>query len=211
METPKRKRKVDSNTRRISPNPKSKMKKVKCCPSLFVSSRKPETLNVKKLQRALIHLKKSCPVMANLLDGAEPDFETQVAQKLSLRSNENPFNSLCRSLISQQLSGKAADSIYTKFIRRCGGESNVPTPKQVLKLTTKDLRDCGFSQRKSEYVQSLASFYEENKLSQNKFEKMTDNEIRECLLQVRGIGEWTIHMFLIFSLKRGDVLPVSPQ
>mmetsp|Transcript_30571 Transcript_30571/g.37806 ORF Transcript_30571/g.37806 Transcript_30571/m.37806 type:complete len:289 (-) Transcript_30571:191-1057(-) len=193
----------------ISPKLKgsAKVRKLTICPSNFVSCDSPQVLEEGKVEHALIHLRKVCPKLEEIISKISP--EKLVLKRMCSVSNADPFRSLCRALISQQLSTKAADSIYCKFTNLCGLEASCVTPDRILSFEKEQLRCCGFSQRKAEYVQSLASFFLENELDKAKFEIMTDNKIRECLIQVRGIGEWTIHMFLMFSLGRQDVLPVG--
>lgn len=121
---------------------------------------------------------------------------------------QDPFKALARSLVYQQLSTKAAATIFSRFETLCGGDSSV-TPEKILKLDCSDIKKCGFSGRKVEYVKSLATHFIENKVTREKLEKLTDSEVRANLIQVKGIGDWSIHMFLMFSLGRPDVFPVG--
>ncbi len=136
-----------------------------------------------------------------------------------LEPTKNPFQSLVRSIIYQQLSGKAAGSILNKFVslwpnKNPEGKSTsygawFPTPEDVLKLTNKQFKSAGVSNQKAEYLRDLASKFLDGTINHKKFKNMSDAEIEKHLVQVKGIGTWTAHMFLIFALNRPDVLPTG--
>ncbi len=115
------------------------------------------------------------------------------------------FEALCRSIIYQQLSGKAAGTIYGRFLKLF--PKDVPTPKLLLRKTSEQLRAVGLSNQKTNYLYDLARKFDEGFITPEKFPEMTDEEIREHLVAVKGIGVWTADMFLMFTLCRPNVLP----
>ncbi|BGP26885.1 DNA-3-methyladenine glycosylase II [Rhodotorula toruloides] len=136
----------------------------------------------------------------------------------------NPFRSLVSSILGQQVSWLAARSIQHKFCRLffphlpekapppgTPGISPFPTPHQVVDLPdrTASLRSAGLSGRKVEYIVELAERFVDGRLEAKMLWSMNDDELMKTLVECRGIGVWTVHMFLIFSAKRGDVLPVG--
>ena len=126
----------------------------------------------------------------------------------SIGSRTNPFQALVRAIIYQQISGKAAASIMKKFEALFPG-AKFPTPEQVKKLTPAKLRLAGISPQKAKYLIDLAGKFEDGTINPFNFSKMTNQEISEHLIQVKGIGQWTADMFLIFTLGRLNVLPVG--
>jgi DNA-3-methyladenine glycosylase II len=118
-----------------------------------------------------------------------------------------PFEALARSIIYQQLSGKAADTICGRFIALFPGK--FPTSEQVLKATSAKLRSAGLSQQKISYLKDLAEKCMNGTIDPRKFSKMSDEKIIEHVTAVKGIGEWTAHMFLMFTLGRPDILPTG--
>ncbi len=125
-----------------------------------------------------------------------------------LEPTKNPFQSLVRSIIFQQLSGKAATSILNKFVLLFKPKS-FPTPKDILKLSDAQFKSAGISAQKAGYLRDLASKFLDGTINPKKFSKMSDSEIEEHLVKVKGVGIWTAHMFLIFALNRPDVLPTG--
>ena len=115
------------------------------------------------------------------------------------------FQSLVRSIIYQQVSGKAAASIFKKFTTLFGGR--FPTPAQVLAKPLQELRGAGLSGQKASYIIDLATKIDNKTIKPRVFTSMTNDQIIEHLVQVKGIGVWTAQMFLMFTLKRPDVLP----
>jgi len=118
----------------------------------------------------------------------------------------NYFQSLCRSIISQQVSGAAADTIYKRFVSIFG---KFPNPEKVLSMSVKKLRSAGLSKQKVSYIRDLAQKFSDGTIVQKSLHKMSNDKVVEHLIQVKGIGEWTAHMFLIFTLNRLDVFPVG--
>jgi len=125
-----------------------------------------------------------------------------------LEPSNNYFQSLCRSIIFQQLSGTAASAIMKKFVA-LWPRKRFPTPHDVVSLTDAQFRSVGISFQKAQYLRDLSKKFLDKTISSSKIPSMTDEEIIAHLVQVKGIGEWTAHMFLIFALGRPDVLPTG--
>ena len=125
----------------------------------------------------------------------------------SVKPKGGPFLALVRSIIYQQLATKAADSIARKFCAIFSPKR--PEPETVLKLTTAKFRQSGISNQKEGYLRDLAQKFLDKTIDPKKFSKMNDLEVKDHLVQVKGIGPWTADMFLIFTLKRSDILPVG--
>jgi len=123
-----------------------------------------------------------------------------------LNPRQDYFQSLLRSIVFQQLSGKAAQTIYERFVDLIPKTSN-HCPNEVLKLDREEMRKTGLSFRKIDYVRNLADFFENNSFQKKDVEKMSDQEISKELIQIKGIGQWTVDMFLMFTLNRADILP----
>ncbi|MFA7310155.1 MAG: DNA-3-methyladenine glycosylase 2 family protein [Candidatus Paceibacterota bacterium] len=117
------------------------------------------------------------------------------------------FPSLIRSIIYQQISGKAAASILARV--QALFPKNKPTPEALIKIPVEKLRAAGLSSQKVVYLKDLAAKIVDGTIDEKKFPKMTSQEIIDHLIQVKGIGEWTAHMLLIFTLYRPDILPVG--
>ena len=116
------------------------------------------------------------------------------------------FQSLLRSIVFQQLSGKAAQTIYQRLVNLIPETSNL-CPNEVLKLDKDEMRKAGLSFQKINYVRNLADYFENNSFKKKEVERMTDEEISKELIQIKGIGQWTVDMFLMFTLSRADILP----
>ena len=116
------------------------------------------------------------------------------------------FQSLFRSIVFQQLSGEAAQTIFKRLVNLIAETSNL-CPNEVLKLDKDDMRKAGLSFQKINYVRNLADYFENNSLQKKNVEEMTDEEISKELIQIKGIGQWTVDMFLMFTLNRADILP----
>jgi DNA-3-methyladenine glycosylase II len=124
---------------------------------------------------------------------------------LQLRGKTDPFVTLARSIISQQISVKAAEAIWQKFLMECPK----CTPAQVLKAGPDALSACGLPKRKTEYVIDLAEHFKAKRVHTDKWADMDDEQVIAELLQIRGIGRWTAEMFLIFNLLRPNILPLD--
>jgi len=128
--------------------------------------------------------------------------------KPDLRHTRNAFESLVRAIVYQQISGKAAASILAKFLAAIP-HRKYPTPKEVLATPMRKLRGAGLSKQKVLYIRDLAAKFDSGYITPKKFPHMSDEEIRDHLIAVKGIGRWSADMFLMFSLNRPDVLPTG--
>ena len=125
-----------------------------------------------------------------------------------LNPRQDYFQSLLRSIVFQQLSGKAAQTIYERFVNLIPKTSN-HCPNEVLKLDKEEMRKAGLSFRKIDYVRNLADYFKNNSFQKKDVERMSDQEISKELIQIKGIGQWTVDMFLMFTLNRADILPCT--
>lgn len=125
-----------------------------------------------------------------------------------LRASTNAFKSLAHSIIYQQLSGKAAATIEKRFVALYHPKK-FPTPDDVLHTSIPKLRAAGLSGQKSGYLLDLARKFKDKTVDPKHFHLMTDEEISEHVISVKGIGQWTADMFLIFALNRPNVLPTG--
>lgn len=115
------------------------------------------------------------------------------------------FNELVKAIVYQQISYKAANSIYDRFIKEMGSENYVEN--DLIAKSESELRAVGFSKQKINYAFNIAVFFKEHKLSKLDWTKKTDEELLELLTTIKGVGEWTVQMLLIFQLKRMNVFP----
>ncbi len=122
-----------------------------------------------------------------------------------LQSRGEPYNALCRTIIGQQISVKAAASIWKKFE---DGVQNI-NPKNVIKYGNNNLRKFGLSSRKVEYIISLSNFLIDNPTAIKSWEKMDDKSVIKELCKIKGIGPWSAEMFLMFVFLRQDILPLG--
>src|SRR5262249_6141383 len=125
-----------------------------------------------------------------------------------LRPHTRHFETLVDAIISQQLSTKVADVILSRF-RAIYAPSRFPRPDQILATPNETIRAVGMSNGKVAFIKDLAAKSQDGTLKLHRMSRMSDEEIIEMLTGVKGIGVWTVHMFLIFSLGRLDVLPVG--
>jgi DNA-3-methyladenine glycosylase II len=123
----------------------------------------------------------------------------------SIETRGEPFVTLARSVVGQQISVKAAQSVWDRFSALM---KNV-NPRAVSKLTVEDMRAAGLSGRKVEYIKDLADYFQTGKVSVKQWDAMEDEAIIAELIAIRGIGRWTAEMFLMFYLRRPDVLPLD--
>ena len=124
---------------------------------------------------------------------------------LRLAGRGEPFLTLCRSIIGQQVSVAAADAVWVQFLAVCSRCA----PAQVMKAGPERLLACGLSKRKTEYILDLALHFKEKHVHIEKWAKMDDEDVISELIQIRGIGRWTAEMFLIFNLLRPNILPLD--
>ena len=122
-----------------------------------------------------------------------------------LNLNSNYFHSLINSIIGQQISVSAADSMKTKFFKL---KRNI-TPLTVSKLRTTDLRKCGLSRQKILYIRNISKFFLQNKKFIKNINKSSEEEIYNNLIEIKGVGNWTIHMFLMFSYGSSNIFPTG--
>lgn len=146
----------------------------------------------------------SDPTMAALIERIG---KIDIATRLKRRSEERPadaYGALLRAIVGQQLSTKAARTIYLRVVDLFGGST--PSPEQLLEAREEDLRAAGLSGRKTEYVRDLASHVLSGELELDRLDRLSDDEVIAEIVAVRGLGQWTAEMFLLFHLERPDVL-----
>jgi DNA-3-methyladenine glycosylase II len=144
------------------------------------------------------------PTMAALIERIG---KIDLATRLRRRKEERPadaYGALLRAIVGQQLSTKAARTIYLRVLDLFGGTT--PSPEQLLEASEEDLRGCGLSGRKTEYVRDLARHVLSGELELDHLEQLDDEQVIEEIVAVRGLGRWTAEMFLLFHLQRPDVL-----
>jgi DNA-3-methyladenine glycosylase II len=126
--------------------------------------------------------------------------------KLNDRS-EFLYEELVESIIGQQLSGKAADSIFKRFLALYN--STFPTPEELLKTDVEKLRSAGMSYSKATYIKNIAQSFKDKQLDIAKLKKMSDEDVKKELVKIKGVGNWTAEMILIFTFKREDVFSLG--
>jgi DNA-3-methyladenine glycosylase II len=151
-------------------------------------------------EEACRHLAKRDRVMKRLI----PRFSDA-----TLSSRGDAFSTLARSIVGQQISVKAAQSVWDRFAVAVGGPSTRLKPAAVRAMAVETLRACGLSARKAEYLLDLATHFDEGRVHVARWHAMDDEAIITELVAIRGIGRWTAEMFLIFHLMRPDVLPLD--
>jgi DNA-3-methyladenine glycosylase II len=149
------------------------------------------------MRKAMNHLKKSDPVLRAIIERVGP---------CRMEFGPAEFCSLAEAIVYQQLNGKAAVTIWNRFAALAG---EPVTPDGILKLSNEQLRAVGLSKQKSAYLKDLAAKTAAGLLDFSRLPDLPDEEVIEHLTQVKGIGVWTAHMFLIFSLRRPNVLPTG--
>jgi DNA-3-methyladenine glycosylase II len=169
-----------------------------------MSSTPPATIDV---DAAVTHLLASEPVMASIVAAVGP---------CTLRAPDiNPFRALARAIVFQQLSGKAASTIFGRFAALVPGgvtdpaSEHFPLPSDVLALDEVALRGAGLSRQKATALRDLAAHFASGELETHNLHRWDDGEVIAHLTRVRGIGRWTAEMFLMFELRRADILPVD--
>lgn len=153
---------------------------------------------------ALAHLRAADAVLAELIDATGPlDFEPDPE-----RASRDHYAALLRAIVGQQLSTKVAAIIWGRMLERFGGRP--PTPQQVLDDDPDELRAAvGLSRAKTAYLRSLAEHVLSGELDLDHVSTLSDEELIRELTAVKGLGEWTAHMFLMFQLQRPDILAVG--
>jgi DNA-3-methyladenine glycosylase II len=147
------------------------------------------------------------PTACAELAAADPVMAALIARypDAILANRGDPFQTLARAIVGQQISVKAADTIWTRF----AAFAQTMLPEHVATLEPDALAACGLSRRKAEYLRDLAGHFVDGRVEPARWKKMADEAVIDELTDVRGIGRWTAEMFLIFSLRRPDVWPVD--
>jgi DNA-3-methyladenine glycosylase II len=156
---------------------------------------KPRTANPHR--KATLHLTKCDPVLAEIIERIGP---------CKMEFGEPTFQALAESILYQQLNGKAAATIFNRFTERAGDPL---TPDGILKLTDAEMREVGLSRQKTSYLRDLSEKTKAGLLEFERMPEMTEEEVIAHLTQVKGVGVWTAHMFLMFTLRRPDILPTG--
>ncbi len=158
----------------------------------------PPTMNSTNLKTALKYLRKDIHLGDVVKKHPKPDF----------KPTRDVYAALVRSIVYQQLSGKAADTILRRFLALFPG-TGYPKPEAVLKMSIAKMRSAGLSGQKTEYIKDLSKKFLDGTIEPKKFRGMEDEEIRQHLIAVKGIGRWSADMFLMSGLNRLDVLPTG--
>ena len=149
------------------------------------------------MRKALVHLKKSDPVLAAIMESVGP---------CKMAYDDPSFASLAEAIVYQQLHGKAAATIFKRLTDLTG----LPLrPEGILKLTEEQMRAAGLSKQKLSYLRDLAAKAQSGEVEFDRFSELPDEEVIHQLTKIKGIGTWTAHMFLMFSLRRPNILPTG--
>ncbi|MFN2616057.1 MAG: DNA-3-methyladenine glycosylase [Thermoleophilaceae bacterium] len=152
----------------------------------------------------LAQLRRADAKIAALIDRfGSPD---EVLQRRGRRPGD-AYGALVRAIVGQQLSTKAARTIFERLVELFGGRT--PTPRELLDVDPEELRGVGLSRAKAAYLRDLAEHIEDGELDLERLPELPDEEVAEQLIAIKGLGQWTVDMFLIFHLGRPDVLPVG--
>jgi 3-methyladenine DNA glycosylase/8-oxoguanine DNA glycosylase len=149
------------------------------------------------MRKAILHLKKSDPVLRVIIEKIGP---------CKMQFGEPVFESLAEAIVYQQLNGKAAATIYKRFAAIAGDPL---TSAGILKLTAAQMRSAGLSKQKTSYLFDMAERAHRGELNFSRLSEMSDDGVIEHLTQVKGVGVWTAHMFLMFTLRRPNILPTG--
>ena len=142
-------------------------------------------------------LSKKDPVLKKIIKKFDKGF---------LKTRNDPFFSLCRTIVGQQISTKAADSIWIKFEKKCKKKI---LPNTVLKLSSSELRSVGLSRQKISYLKNIAKSFKNKSFNVKELKKMDDDLAIEYITQLKGLGVWSAQMFLMFNLNRPDIFPIK--
>jgi DNA-3-methyladenine glycosylase II len=153
----------------------------------------------KTLKQAAEHLSKNDSILAGVI---------AATGEATIKPHQNYYQELVDSIISQQLSVKAARAIEQRFCDLFESEG-FPPPDKILEKTVEEMRAAGLSNAKARYVRDLAEHVLDGRLKFDNIDKLTNHEVIKELTAVKGIGEWTAHMFLMFCMGRMDVLPIG--
>ena len=149
------------------------------------------------MKEAIQHLRQSDPVLSEIIDRVG---------EYHIRFRDPDFETLVKSIVYQQLSGRVASVIFERLVKGAGGKL---APESVLKLRPSRMRTLGLSAQKTAYIRDLARHTRDGRLIFEELLTLADRVVIERLTQVKGIGVWTAHMFLIFALRRTDILPTG--
>ena len=143
-----------------------------------------------------------------ILSKRDPVFKKIIKKynKGFLTSRNRPFFSLCRTIIGQQISTKAADSIWSKFEMKCKKKI---APQVVIKLSSRSLKSAGLSRQKISYLKNISKSFKNKTFKVSELKKMKDEEAISYITQLKGLGEWSAQMFLMFNLNRPDIFPTK--
>jgi DNA-3-methyladenine glycosylase II len=150
------------------------------------------------MKKAILHLKKADPVLAAIIDRVGP---------YKIQYREPVFQTLVRSIVYQQLNGKAALTIFNRLME--AAKADPLTPESILRMRPARMRALGLSGQKLSYIRELARMTRSGSVDFGLCATLEDTAVVEHLTRVKGIGVWTVHMFLIFALRRTDVLPTG--
>lgn len=152
------------------------------------------------LEASYAHLSNADPILGDLIERFGPHRP---------RPRSDPYAALLRAILFQQLAGAAASAIQRRFFALYGREEHTPTPQEVLASSDDTLRSAGISRQKAGYLRDLALHVVEGRLNFAELAALPDEAVIQHLVTIKGIGEWTAHMFLMFQLGRPDVLPTG--
>jgi DNA-3-methyladenine glycosylase II len=158
-------------------------------------SRKP--VPASQFRKAVEHLKQSDPILGDIVEKVGP---------CRMEFGPPEFHSLGEAIVYQQLNGKAAITIFKRFAALAGEPL---TPQGILRLSDEQMRSAGLSKQKTSYLRDMAERANRGDLDFSRLHEFTDDEVIAHLTQVKGVGRWTAHMFLMFTLQRPDVLPTD--
>ena len=148
-------------------------------------------------QNAKKKLSKKDPVIRKIIKKYNKGF---------LTTRNNPFFSLCRTIVGQQISTKAADSIWLKFEKKC--KKHI-TPNTVIKISSRNLRSAGLSRQKVSYLKYIAKAFINKSFDVKKIKKMNDEDAISYITKLKGLGVWSAEMFLMFNLNRPNIFPIK--
>ena len=149
------------------------------------------------MRKAINHLKRSDPILAAIIEQVGP---------CRMEFGEPTFHSLAEAILYQQLNGKAAVTIFKRFTDLAGDPL---TPAGILKLSDAQMRSVGLSKQKTAYLRDLSEKTKAGLVEFERLPELSEEEVIQHLTQVKGVGVWTAHMFLMFTLRRPDILPIG--
>jgi DNA-3-methyladenine glycosylase II len=153
------------------------------------------------MEKALLHFKKYDPVLYTAAKTVK--FNSVISTSKETEATPNYFVDLVESIISQQLSGKAADTIFGRFKKLFPKEKI--TPEKLVKIPDEKIRQAGISYSKINYIKGIAQVVINKQIDLNSLEKLNDEEVIRELVKLKGVGQWTAEMYLMFTLQRPDI------